>query len=130
MQFNGTPVTNALLSDAIEMPQVPEVFRSFMMALLDVASDGKDKYKPAAQLRQLQRLFFKDDRVWHDQNSDEAKLEATKAYLKRHGAEPAQAKPQSNVDDDDEVRIKPLTTYLQDCYSCRLATGFRRGSSD
>ena len=93
--------------DAIEMPQVPEVFRAFMMALVDVAGDGKDKYKPAAQLRQLQRLFFKDDRVRHDQNTEDARTDATTKYLKRHGGQPAQAR---NTDKSDDEEVKEALT--------------------
>ncbi len=96
--------------EKIEVPQLPEVFRAFMMAIVDVAADGKDRYKPAAQLRQLQRLFFNDERVRHDQNSEEAKVQATTAYLKRNGGEPAQAKsiavPANEDDEDDDLEIQ------------------------
>ncbi len=45
---------------------VPEVYKAFMLAIVDVASHGKDTNTPATSLRQLQRVFYHDDRRRHD----------------------------------------------------------------
>ncbi len=45
---------------------VPEVYKVFMTALIDVASHGKDLNSPATTVRQLQRCFYHDDRGRHD----------------------------------------------------------------
>ncbi len=49
---------------------VPDVYRAFMMALIDVASQGKDCNTPGTTLRQIQRGFYPDDRVRHDLGKD------------------------------------------------------------
>ncbi len=45
---------------------VPDVYKSFMLAIVDVASHGKDTNNPATSVRQLQRVFYHDDRRRHD----------------------------------------------------------------
>ena len=45
---------------------MPDVYKSFMLAIVDVASHGKDTNNPATSVRQLQRVFYHDDRRRHD----------------------------------------------------------------
>ena len=45
---------------------VPEVFKVFLLALIDVASQGKERNTPATILRQVQRIFYADGRRRHD----------------------------------------------------------------
>ncbi len=60
---------------------VPDVFKRFMAAIVQSASEGKEKNKIDALNNQFRRMFHQDVRTRHDQGADDppAKLEAHEA---------------------------------------------------
>ena len=87
---------------------MPEVFKVFMTALIDVASYGKDLNTPATTVRQLQRCFHHDDRGRHDGKEKKKKPTAG-------GSIPLMAKTGKEeisilTSDDDDVRTMVVVT--------------------
>ncbi len=98
--------------------RVPDVLKDYLLALRDVASDGYERNDFDTDLRKFRRIFFKDDRVRHDNRGG-----TTEKLLPHYGAGggtaateqvgPAGVEVGSDDDEEEEENEVNLCTYIR-----------------